>query len=48
MFVSLSVTMRFITIIYRPIAMDDAQNRRKRTSTHEWAHEWPYEWPHEG
>ena len=33
------------------VQMDDAQNRRKRTSTHEWAHEWPHEciheWPHE-
>ena len=31
--------------------LDDAQNRRKRTSTHEWAHEcsheWVHEWPHE-
>ena len=27
--------------------LDDAQNRRKRTSTHEWAHEWPHEWVHE-
>ena len=27
--------------------MDDAQNRRKRTSTHEWAHQWPHEWVHE-
>ena len=27
--------------------MDDAQNRRKRTSTHEWPHEWPHESSHE-
>ena len=27
--------------------LDDTQNRRKRTSTHEWAHEWVHEWPHE-
>ena len=27
--------------------MDDAQNRRERTSTHERAHEWVHEWPHE-
>ena len=25
----------------------DAQSRRKRNLTHEWAHEWLYEWPQE-
>ena len=27
--------------------MDDAQSRRKRNLTCEWAHEWPHQWVHE-
>ena len=31
----------------RPEGLGDAQNRRKRTSTHDWVHEYHHEWAHE-